>query len=73
MEEERDESGKYRENYPDSLFIEAVFELPVASTSNIAKEVGCSYDLAYRRMNELHETGEVQREKVGGSFVYYIE
>lgn len=72
MDEERDEEGKYSETYPDSAFLDAVAELPVASTRLVAKEVGCSYDLAYRRLKELLEEEELEREEVGNSFVYYF-
>ena len=71
MPEDRDEEGKYSETYSDSDFIEAVRELPVASTQNVAEEVGCSYDLAYRRLGDLFEEGQLKREEVGSSFVYY--
>ena len=71
MDEDRDDEGKYTEEYPDSQFIQAVESLPVASTQNVAEEVGCSYDLAYRRLAELFGQGELNREEVGGSFVYY--
>jgi CTP-dependent riboflavin kinase len=71
-DESRDESGKYSETYPDSAFLDAVHKLPVASTQNVADEVGCSYDLAYRRLNDLYDEEEVEREEVGNSFVYYI-
>lgn len=72
MNEERDEEGKYSEVYPDSVFLEAVREVPVASTQNVAEEVGCSYDLAYRRLGDIFETGRLKREEVGNSFVYYV-
>jgi hypothetical protein len=71
-EENRDESGKYSETYPDSAFLGAVSGLPVASTQNVAEEVGCSYDLAYRRLGDLFEECNLEREEVGNSFVYYI-
>jgi hypothetical protein len=72
MAEDRDEKGKYTETYPDSAFFEAVRQLPVASTQNVAEEVGCSYDLAYRRLGDLFEKGALEREEVGNSFVYYL-
>lgn len=72
MDEDRDEEGKYNELYPGSAFLEAIRELPVASTQNVAEEVGCSYNLAYRRLGDLHEKGQLKREEVGNSFVYYI-
>lgn len=72
MDEDRDKEGKYSETYPDSAFLKAVRQIPVASTSNVAEEVGCSYDLAYRRLSDLFEEGELEREEVGGSFVFYV-
>jgi len=71
MNEDRDEEGKYSETYPDSAFLKAVHQLPVASTQNVAEEVSCSYDLAYRRLSDLFEEGELEREEVGNSFIYY--
>jgi len=70
---ERDEEGKYSKSFSDSQFIEAVEKIPVASTQNVAENVGCSYDLAYRRLNDLYKSGQIQREEVGTSFIYYIE
>jgi len=71
-EEDRDDSGKYSQEYPDSAFVSAVRDLPVASTQNVADEVDCSYDLAYRRLGDLFEEEKIEREEVGNSFVYYI-
>lgn len=68
---DRDEEGRYSESFSDTDFIEAVESLPVASTQNVAEYVECSYDLAYRRLNDLYEADRVKREEVGGSFVYY--
>lgn len=68
---DRDDEGKYNTSYPDSEFIDAVNNLPVASTQRVSDEVGCSYDLAYRRLNNIYEDGTIERESVGGSFVWY--
>lgn len=65
-----DKTGKFDEEYPRESFLEAVEEIGTATTSRVADHVGCSYDLAYRRLNELLERGEVEREEVGGSFVW---
>ena len=72
MSKDRDEEGKYSETYPDSAFFKAVRQIPVASTQNVAEEVGCSYDLAYRRLGDLYDENKIEREEVGNSFVYYI-
>lgn len=68
--DERDDEGKFQETYPDSAFVKAVRALDVASTQNVADEVGCSYDLAYRRLKELEEEGNVESQDVGSAFVW---
>jgi CTP-dependent riboflavin kinase len=70
--DDRDESGQFNEQYDDEDFISAIDALSVASTQNVADRVGCSYDLAYRRLKALKEDGEVNKEEVGGSFVWTI-
>ncbi|WP_336336882.1 transcriptional regulator [Haloarcula brevis] len=71
MVQDRDEdSGKFTEQYPEEAFLEAVEQLKTATTTEIAEEVGCSYDLAYRRLNTLVDEGEVQRKEIGPSFVW---
>lgn len=70
---DRDEEGKYSESFSNDDFIDVIESVPVASTQIVADEVGCSYDLAYRRLNLLYQEGEIRREEVGNSFIYYIE
>jgi GTP-sensing pleiotropic transcriptional regulator CodY len=70
MADDRDDGGRFSEQYPDEAFVEAVRTLDVASTSNVADRVGCSYDLAYRRLGELESAGDVRSESVGRSFVW---
>lgn len=72
MRDERDEEGQYTETYSDEAFLHAVDKLPVASTQKIADEVGCSYDLAYRRLKKLEEDGSVEHEEVGRSFIWLL-
>lgn len=67
---DRDDQGKYNEQYSDEAFLNAVEDLDVASTSSVAEEVGCSYDLAYRRLQTLEEDNQIRSTKVGGSFVW---
>lgn len=72
MDDDRDDEGRYSQKYPDEAFLEAVRTLDVASTQNVADEVGCSYDLAYRRLKSHEEEGTVNSEKVGSSFVWLL-
>jgi predicted HTH transcriptional regulator len=69
--QDRDEdSGKFTEQYPEEAFLEAVEQNETTTTTQIAEEVGCSYDLAYRRLNTLVDEGKVQRKEIGPSFVW---
>lgn len=67
---DRDDQGKFNQKYPDEAFLTAVEDLDVASTSSVADEVGCSYDLAYRRLQTLEEENHIRSTKVGGSYVW---
>lgn len=71
MPADRDEeSGRFREQYPTEMFLKGVEDLDVATTSKVAESVGCSYDLAYRRLKTLAENGKVEKRNIGGSFVW---
>lgn len=71
MPADRDEeSGKFTERYPREAFLDAVENIENATTAKIAEEVGCSYDLAYRRLNTLTDDGDVKRTEIGSSFVW---
>ena len=72
MSDERTDEGKFVEQYPRSSFLTAVERLSVASTQAVADEVGCSYDLAYRRLRRLEADGAVEHEAVGGSSVWLV-
>jgi hypothetical protein len=69
--QDRDEdSGRFTEQYPEEAFLDAVERFGTATTTEIAEEVGCSYDLAYRRLNALVDEEKVQRKEFGSSFVW---
>jgi predicted HTH transcriptional regulator len=66
---ERDNrSGRYTTEYKPEAFIEAVEKLGLASTRDVADEVGCSYDLAYRRLKELADEGNIEGNKIGNTY-----
>jgi len=69
----RDEdSGKFTEQYPREAFVRAVVSIENATTTEVADEVGCSYDLAYRRLNALESDDEIESITVGSSFVWTL-
>ena len=71
MTADRDEdSGKFTEQYPREAFLQAVNTIDNATTARVADEVGCSYDLAYRRLKDLEKEGDVTQTEIGSSFVW---
>lgn len=71
MAPQRDEeSGEFTDQYPRQKFLEAVEELEIATTSRVAEYVDCSYDLAYRRLREFEEEDIVNKNDVGGLFIW---
>jgi hypothetical protein len=74
MPRDRDEySGRFTCEYSDEDFIQAVADLGSSSTSDVAEYLGCSSDLAYRRLTELAEDERVDSEKVAGNYRWFIE
>lgn len=74
MGRDRDEfSGRYNREYDVGDFVEALKDLESASTSQVAEEVGCSRDLAYRRLKELKENGVVSAELIGGNYRWSVK
>lgn len=70
---ERDEdTGKFTREFPIEKFMEAIKVNERATTSMVAVEVGCSYDLAYRRLMELEAESKVDSMKVGDTYLWTI-
>jgi CTP-dependent riboflavin kinase len=68
---DRDEdTGRFSSEYSRESFLEAIRDLDVATTSKVAENVDCSYDLAYRRLQDLEESGSIYKQEVGNSFVW---
>ena len=57
---------QYDQEYPDGAFLEAIRKCDVASTKNVAAEVGCDRSTAYRRLTDLEERDEIGSETLGG-------
>jgi len=73
MAEKRDEeSGKFVEQYDEDDFLDAIRSHDTPTTQRVADEVGCSYDLAYRRLHALKDEGGVGSTEVGGSLVWRL-
>jgi len=68
--DERDERNRFRETYSDTQFLEAVRELEIAGTGDVAERVGCSRELARLRLNELADRGDIEKRTVGGRHIF---
>ena len=69
MARERDDfSGRFTRTFSLSDFVDAVEKVDIASTQHVADEVGCSYDLAYRRLKELEEENKIKVKKIGNTY-----
>ena len=61
-----DESGQYTETYPREDFLTALEEHgPDVGTQEIANQVGCNRDTAYRRLRRLEKQDLVKSRKIG--------
>lgn len=65
-----DETGQFSREYDRETFLKAVQTVDTPTTTAISDSVGCSYDLAYRRLHELEREGKVEKTDVGGSFLW---
>lgn len=67
-----EETGQYEPEFTDDEFLAAIETHDTATTTKIAETVGCSYDLAYRRLHQLVEENELRKEKIGNTFVWKL-
>jgi CTP-dependent riboflavin kinase len=74
MPRDRDpESGKFREAYADKRFIEALRATDgMAGSKEVAGQVGCSYETAYRKLQRLADRGRVTRRTVGNTIMWVL-
>lgn len=71
VDRDRDkETGEFNEEYPEEAFLDAIESLDIPSTNDVAETVGCSYTLAYHRLNKLADQGKVKKVEIGNSFAW---
>ena len=59
------DSGKFKEKYDRSDFIETLKKLGGGGTQEVADEIECPYRTAYDRLSKLEEDGRITTHKVG--------
>lgn len=65
-----DDTNQFRPTYSDEDFLEAVEELEVAGSSEVADLVGCSTDNARIRLDALADRDELDKRTIGKRSVY---
>lgn len=74
MPPQRDQhSGQYTASYSDDEFIETLAELGgEATASEVADQIGCVRDSAYRRLDQLTENGDILKRQAGRIMVWRL-
>jgi GTP-sensing pleiotropic transcriptional regulator CodY len=70
---DRDEKGRYREQYPSEVFIEALeAEGGQASTSAVADRVGCTQSNAYQKLSSMADGGLIEKRQFGRTVAWTV-
>ena len=71
MPDRDEESGRYTGEYSTEDFLNAISDREgLAGTGEIADQVGCAHDTAYKRLQEMEEQGLVTSRKVGNTLLW---
>lgn len=66
-------TGHFAETYPREAFVNALRAFDgAAGTTDIATEVGCTQDAAYKRLTAMRDDGQVDSQPVGGSLLWML-
>ena len=69
----RNERGQFAPEVPNEEFFDALRELGgAAGTQEVADEVGCIYDTAYKRLLRLEDEDVVTRRKVANANLWVL-
>ena len=70
---ERTETGEYVETVSESEVLDALIDAddPVLTVGEVAESIDTSPDTARRRLQSLHESGDVHRKEVGARAVVW--
>jgi len=73
QEEERSRdrrTGRYQKEYTDEEIIAVVEDLEIASTTEIAEELGAHHNQVRRRLKDLDAEGRVVSKEMGNTWVW---
>ena len=68
-----DSSGQFTDEYPRELFLQTIdSEGGMAATGDVADQIGCAHDTAYKKLNQLEGERLVEGQKFGNSLVWSV-
>ncbi|WGI17949.1 hypothetical protein [Methanonatronarchaeum sp. AMET-Sl] len=71
MPKKRDKkTGQYKKTYKTQQFIKAIKNTKNPTTKKIAKQVGCSYNTAYKKLNQLQKNQKITKQKIGNTLIW---
>lgn len=63
----------FQETYPIDRFPDAIeAEGGMAGTQDVADQIGCSYELAYKRLCRLEDNGTIASQKIGNARLWIL-
>jgi predicted ArsR family transcriptional regulator len=68
----RTETGEYESTVTNQDILAAVDTHSPAATSEVADEIDMTRQGADARLRRLHESGDVEKKKIGASLVWFI-
>ncbi len=73
MPDRDEDTGQYTGNYSSKEFLTAIENIDgMAGTGDIADEIGCAHDTAYKRLQNLENDGLVKSQKVGNTLIWSV-
>lgn len=70
--DKHDESGKFTPTFSPEDFLEAVGNLDLPTTSDVAEEVGCAHRTALHHLNQLEDDGRLASRQAGRAKLWMI-
>ena len=68
-----EETGRYTGQYSTEDFLDAIStDGGIAGTGDIAEQVGCAHDTAYKRLQRMEKQGLVSSRKVGNTLLWSV-
>jgi uncharacterized membrane protein len=73
MPDRNEETGRYTGEYSTEEFLSVIkTEGGMAGTGDIAEQVGCAHDTAYKRLQQMEREELITSRKVGNTLLWEV-